>query len=159
MKPREPRRNVVIQARMRSDGAWMDVCIRNISSRGFLLQAASPPPRGTYVEIFRGKHAVIGRVAWSKERRFGIHTQDRMNVDAIIDGSMAGSQQRAAGGERRSSARTPVPVAQQLERSRRISAAFEFGCIVACGAAAALITLNTVRETLSRPLQTIASHL
>jgi hypothetical protein len=163
MKPREPRRKVIIPARMRSDGAWGDVCIRDISSRGLLLQAASPPPRGTYVEIFKARHRIIGRVIWTKERRFGIHTQERLNISAIVEEAAAGDAAPGAAPatERRSDPYrlTAATVARRLERSRRLSAAFQFGCIVACGGAAAMLTASTVQDILSRPLKTISEHL
>src|SRR5690349_16447421 len=84
MKQREPRRNVLIRARMRNGPSWADVNIRNISSRGLMVQAASSPPRGSYVELRRGRHAIVARVAWSNGRRFGVQTQDRLDVDAIV---------------------------------------------------------------------------
>lgn len=167
MKPREPRRKVLIQARIRIDGAWGDVCIRNISSRGLLAQAAAPPPRGSYVEIFRAKHIIIGRVVWRKDRRFGIHTQDRLDISAIVEEpALAGGERGTAPAaglsvERRSDPHrlTAAGVAQRRERSQRISAIFQFACIVACGAMAAAITAGAVLENLSRPLAIVASHL
>lgn len=167
MKPREARRVVLIQARMRVDGVWGDVCIRNISSRGMLLQAASAPPRGTYVEIFRGRHSAIARVVWCSDRRFGIHTRERMDVDALINKPRGRPPQGAAqAGERRLAARfsagpplTITLVAQRLERSRRLSAGIEFGTMVAFALLAGIITLETVGEVLSRPFAAISEHL
>lgn len=61
---------------MRVEGRWTDVCIRDISSRGLLVQAAVAPVRGDYIEIFRADRAIVGRVVWNKDRRFGVQTQD-----------------------------------------------------------------------------------
>lgn len=162
MKPREPRRNVVIPARMRCGGAWTDVCIRNMSSRGLLLQSATPPRRGTYVEILKGRHGIVGRVAWAKDRRFGIHSQNRIDIEAII-GEARGAEaiSQPAGGERRFVARktAAASAAERLERSRRLSAAFQFVCIVLCGAAVAMIIADTVRDTLSRPMKAVSAGL
>lgn len=167
MKPREPRRDVLIQARMRVGGSRCDVCIRNISSRGLLVQAATAPSRGAYVEIFSGPHTIVGRVVWQKNRRFGIQTQDRLDVSMVIELSArlpnARDLRSAArlSGRCRSDrpARTAAEVAQRLERSRRMSAALEFGCLAACGAAAAALTVSVVFETFSRPLESVASQL
>lgn len=66
VKPREERQKVMIKARMRTGVSWHDVCILNLSAHGVGLQAAEPPARGTYVEIRRGPHVIVARVAWSK---------------------------------------------------------------------------------------------
>ena len=167
MKTREPRRSVVIHARMRSDTLWVDVCIRNISSRGLLVQAAGPPPRGTYVEIFRARHVIVGRVVWTKGRRFGIHTQDRLDIGAIIEEpalpkatrGMATPGGRSADRRPDSRRSSAAEVAQRLERSRRMSATLQFGAIISCGVVAAVVMASVVQDTLSRPLESIARHL
>ena len=43
-KPRETRQKVVLPARMRAGAGAVDVCIRDVSSRGMLIQAGVPPP-------------------------------------------------------------------------------------------------------------------
>ena len=167
MKPREPRREVLIQARMRVGGLRYDVCIRNISSRGLLLQAATAPSRGTYVEIFVGPHTIVGRVVWQNSRRFGVQTQDRLNVSMVIAESACLPNARELHSANRHSgrcrsdrpARTAADVAAQLERSRRMSAALEFGCLAACSAAAAALTVSVVFDTFSRPLERVAGQL
>ena len=167
MKPREPRRSVVIQARMRLDGVWSDVCIRNISSRGMLLQAAAAPPRGTYVEIFRGRHSVVAQVRWCKDRRFGIHTRERMDVDAIINEPRGEPRRKAdSGTERRSASRLPdtltstaATLAARADRSRRLSATFQFCTMVGFSLVAAVMILTIVGEIVSRPFAIIAQHL
>jgi hypothetical protein len=144
---------------MRVGMASAEVCIRDISSRGLLLQAAVPPPRGTYIEIFAKSHTVVGRVVWREGRRFGVHTQERMDVAAIAEERAAPSASATGrSGERRSDPHslTTADMAQRLDRSRRMSSVFEFGCVVACGAAAAVIVVSLVEETLSRPLESVA---
>lgn len=162
MKARESRRQVIIPARMRSNGAWGDVCIRNISSRGMLVQAANPPERGTYIEIFKARHIIVGRVMWRKDRRFGIHTRERIDVSSFVEDSALPKSSGAsppAVERRRDTRRQAADVARRLERSRRISAAFQFACVVACSLAAAVITVSAVRENLARPLEAISSRL
>lgn len=82
---RGPRRKVLIRARMRANGPPADICIRDVSRRGMLLQSHAPPPRGTYVEIAQAGLPIVGQVVWSKERRFGISTRDIIDVAALID--------------------------------------------------------------------------
>lgn len=165
MRPRELRLTVLIQARMRYEGNRVQICIRNISSRGLLAQAAAPPPRGAYVEIFMPSQTIVGRVAWSNDRRFGIETQGRLDVGAILKAaSIKGPGEMALPipfADRRSASPklSAQAVSERLERSRRMSAAFQFGCIVACGVAAALLMASAVQETLSRPLESISSYL
>jgi hypothetical protein len=164
MKPREPRRKVLIKARMRLGGAWRDVCIRNISSRGLLLQAASAPSRGTYVELFRGRHLIVARVVWTSEEQFGVHTQDRLNVDAIVtepDLSAVEFTKAVAGDpgfERRSRPRPPSP-AELAERSRLLSRTLEFGCLAAFCISAGMLLFGTVERTLTDPLEIVSAQL
>lgn len=151
---------------MRIDGKWVDVRIHNISSRGLLVQSAIPPPRGSYVEIFKARHTIVARVVWSNDHRFGIHTRERLDVGALV-GEAASNKPGATAPdapslvERRSAPRrlTTEQVTQRLERSRRISSAVEFGTIVACGLMAAMLTFSAVYETLSRPFQKVSNSL
>ena len=80
---RESRRKVLIRASMRAGGPRTDICIRDISPRGLMAQAAAPPPRGTYVDLDCAGHQIIGLVIWRRERRFGIQTRERINVAAL----------------------------------------------------------------------------
>lgn len=166
--PREPRRKVLIRARMRAGHAFVDVCIRDISSRGMLIQGSSSPPRGAYVEIFRGRWSMVARVVWSKDRRFGVVTQDRMDVDAVVEqaanpgaqpapGASAGSAAACPPAERR---RAPRPDPRQnLEASRRRSAAMEFLFVIGCGAAAAVAVASAVHDRLAGTLDDVATNL
>lgn len=151
---------------MRIDGKWVDVRIRNVSSRGLLIQSAAPPPRGSYVEIFKARHTIVARVVWSNDQRFGIHTRERLDVGALVGEAATNKPGTTPPDspplvERRSDPRrlTAAQVTQRLERSRRISSAVEFGAIVACGLIAAILTVSTVYETLSRPFQKVSNSL
>ena len=156
---------MLIQARMRVDGKWVDVRIRNISSRGLLVQSATPPARGSYVEIFKARHTIVARVVWSNDQRFGIQTRERLDVSALVGEPDPKKPREAmspdASLDRRSDPRrlTAAEVTQRLERSRRISGAIEFGAVAMCGAIAAAITVSIVYETLSRPFQKVSSSL
>lgn len=75
---RGERRKVLVRARMRGNGPPVDVCIRDVSARGMLVQAGTPPPRGTFVELSGGGLPVVGQVVWAKDRRFGVQTRDTL---------------------------------------------------------------------------------
>ncbi len=163
MKPREQRHNVLIPARMRTENGWCEVCIGNISSRGMLIKAAPAPPRGTYVEIHRGKHVVVGQVRWIEGRRFGISAQDRIDIRAFIEDPIrARAPGHGTGGtiERRNNARaTQAANDARAERSRQIAATVQFGIFVAGGFAASALLANTAYESLQRPMRTIDGRL
>lgn len=160
MKQRETRHKVLLRARLRSGSAWSDVCIVNISSRGLGLQTAAPPARGTYVEVCKGHHIIIGRVVWTSSHRFGIRTQDQ--IDPL---DVANSNEAAAGGadsagrgpvERR---RSPRNHQQQAETSRFAARAMQFASLAVTGAGAAFLLATVVKAALSAPLAAINAAL
>jgi hypothetical protein len=157
---------VLIEARMRVGGAWMTICIRNISSRGLMAQSASSPAAGTYVEIRRGLHVIVGRIAWSRGRKFGLHTQDRMNVEAVIRdplSSAAGTGTvRLPNGttiaDRRGAVRAPS-IAEQHERSRRWAQSGQSWFFIAVAILCAAMVAQAVYRAVSTPFQTAARSL
>lgn len=160
---REARRQVFLKAKMRANGRPIDICVRNISSRGMLLQAANPPPRGTYIEVHLPGHTVIARVVWTKERRFGIQTREAMNVNAVIgmkggwvSSKLAHTAPRPA---RNRDGPTAVDISRRLQRSRRISAAMEFGVILIFSLTAAAIAGTILYEQLQSTFDNVALHL
>lgn len=166
MTPREPRRKVFVKARIRIGGRWGDVCVRDISSRGLLLQARSAPPRGTYIEVRRGRHTIVARVVWTSDERFGVQAQDRISIDGFVseqdlstlDFSKVSESQ--PGFERRSSPRTSeAQLGQRAEQSRRLSSVLQFGVLTGLGAFAATIAFDIVGQTLSAPLGALSTTL
>jgi hypothetical protein len=161
MKAREPRQKVMIKARMRVSATWNDVCILNISARGMSLQAAAPPPRGTYLEVRRGAHEILARVVWVNHHRFGVRTQESLDVDAVInqpDRSAAPALAIAAGvvPDRR---RAPRSLAERHECSRMLSRAMEFAVIGIFAASAAVAAFGTVSGALERPLAQVSAAI
>lgn len=139
MKKREPRTQVLLRAQMRTDGQRSDVCICNLSSGGMLLQSASPPPRSAYVDVVCGHHAMVGRVIWSSEHRFGVRTRSRIDVEAVV--KAAASSARAGKPEARAgfaaiSEAGAAPMS--ADRGRQLSAAIQYAILGACGIGAAL---------------------
>ncbi len=158
LKIRAPRQKVLIQARMRISAGWFDACILNISERGLMIRAGSaPPPRGSCVELRRGARIIIGRVMWATQDRFGLSTQDKLDVESIIavpDGDGvddASSPATAEPFDRRATVRT----ATDFERSRMWSRAFEFACITIFAVAGCLVAFGAVTQLFAAPMAAV----
>ena len=157
VKPREQRRRVLIRARMRVSATWSDVCILNISSRGMQLQTAKAPARGAYVEIRRGMHVIVGCVAWAKNHRFGVKSQDVMFIDAIVA--------EPGDGESRHGPVAPVPPERRAAPrktsadSKAIGRAMEFACIGLVVLAAAVGLYGAAEKALATPLASVSTAL
>ena len=156
MRPRAPRQKVLLPARACIDGLWHDVCVLNACSRGIGLQAARPPAAGTYLEVRRGAHIVVGRVVWARGRRFGIRTQDGVTSQFLsqspsteIASNAAGNGQHA---ERRASSRI---VTCQHERSRALARAVEFGCVAGVGLIGACLIFSVMEEAVAAPFSVV----
>ena len=162
LKPRDPRRKVMINARMRVGASWNDVCILNISPRGLSMQAAAPPPRGTYLEIRRGTHEIMACVMWANHHRFGVRTQDLLIIEDIIHQpnrtatAPAGAAAVVASSDRRQSQRRAV---ERHENSKMVSRVMEFAVIGIFAASAAVLTFGSVAEALQGPLADVSAAL
>jgi hypothetical protein len=153
---RDPRRKVAIRATMLASGPPADVCIRDISSRGMLLQASAPPQRGTCVEIWCSGHQIVGVVHWCKDRRFGVRLRDRINVHAFEGGAPA----EILDPHGRTAGASPRPAARPGAGSSRARAGGMEFAVVAIFAAALVAALGiTAFETLSRPIDAVSTHL
>ena len=163
-KRRHQRRKVLLPARLKQDSGWSDVCIRDISPKGLLVQGGSPPPRGAYVELRRGAHIIVAKVAWAKNQQFGLTTQDILSVDALI-------QQSGAAGFGRSqataevaqvgiaTARRPPSSQQAAERSRRTSSLIQYVFALILALAAAVMLMEFVRDALNRSVGKVEEAL
>ena len=143
---------------MRAVASWGDVCILNISSRGMQLQAARPPERGSFVEIRRGPHVIIGCVAWTKQHRFGIRSQDVLFVDAIT------AEPGDVEAQRRQPAYTAIdqrvrPRAPNNDSSRLFGRALEFACLGCVAAVGAMALYGAAAEAFAKPLSAVARAL
>ena len=151
---REPRRKVTIRASMRAEGPPLDVCVRDISSRGLMIQTRTPPPRGTYVQIECAGHEIVGIVVWRREHRFGVNTCERIDASALAR-------------ERRPRIATPKPSggvakavsARVTPQGRMFAQRMEFA-VVATFAVVLVGALGAVAfETLSRPIAAVSAAL
>ena len=157
MKPREPRHKVLVRARIKAGAGWHDGCILNVSSRGLMLQAADPPPKGSYLEIRRGALVIVARVMWAKSHRFGVKSQDALPIDAIVrdvEVPVVGEGVRV--GDRRQAARPRLSTAT---RSRHQGRAIEYGFALALAVAAAGFAASEVYGLLSSPVEAVTAAL
>ena len=157
MKPREARKAVMIDARLRQPSGWSDARILNISSRGLMVHAPQAPKRGAYVEICRGQYQMVARVVWVKDRRFGAVTQDVLPVDSITRGIEA--PPRAAPHVERRARPRDAGSRQGHEASRQRARMVEYACAAAFAVAGGALALEAVERALSQPLATVATKL
>lgn len=147
---------------MRTDDGWSDVTICNISSRGLMLKGESSPAKGSYVEIWHRNVCVIGHVRWSHASRFGVRSQDRIDIPALLNSARS---KPPAGIERRSGARAPTrgevgpDVAAKAEANRAIAKVFEWLAISIASAVFAGALVTAVGTALEQPVQRARSAL
>jgi hypothetical protein len=150
---------------MRLGTSWRDVTILNISSRGLLLQSVSPPQRGTYAEVRRGNHVLVARVIWVNGQRFGLRTQDRLDIEGLINELDCSATEfrkvpaTLAPVDRRSARRDPHGLAERHERGRHASRLAQFVCVTTFGALIATAASAAIGEALARPLTILSGTL
>jgi hypothetical protein len=160
VKQREPRRKVMLRARMRCGAEWGDVLIHNMSSRGLLATADTECPRGTIVEIRRIHHVIVGRVVWQKGAYFGIRTQDRIDIDGIVAAKPPlHKPDTGSNDDRRVADRPGASVAEREAASRRFARLFQFAVMILVVGAAGLLLASEVGNVLSHPFAIIGAHL
>lgn len=162
LKPRESRKIVMLAARLRHSEAWVDASILNISSGGLQLHATSPPSRGTYIEVRRGTHVIIGRVVWVKADRFGMCAQDKLAINALIANAPpskpASNDQGGTAVERRVRPRSEA-LEWRYAQSQGKGRSLQFACIAGFGLILAASVYEAVRDTFSKPLSIASMQL
>lgn len=153
MKQREPRQAVMISARVRISNVWVDTQIRNVSSKGMMIDLETPLPRGAYVEIARKEWRTAGRVAWFGDGCCGLQTQDRVRLAELA--SKTGRTMRAS----------DLPAAL-LERkrdplcsSRSFGRMLEMGAVVAAVAGFALFLADSLHQSLAGTVGKVVANL
>ena len=162
MKPRQRRTNVFLRARLRHGPSWSDALIVNASSRGLGLQALSPPRRGEFIEVRKGRACIIAQVMWSDGGRFGVRTQDDVNLDYLTGNPLPGHCARAE-----DMASTTVqlrwkPVrrhSEVAERNRLVAHAGQFVAVGVAAAAAAVGLTDTVHRVVAAPASLIVQAM
>jgi hypothetical protein len=158
MKSREPRKKVVIQARLRAGARWSDACILNLSSRGMLVRSAAAPPRGSYLEIRRGPHVIVAQVVWADTKIFGVRTQDRICSDALVKDVPTGTStpsNQTASIDRRAVPRHSDDYEKHYARAK----SFQFVTLIMLGVAGSFLAFGTVSKTFAAPLDRVNMSL
>lgn len=160
MKAREPRKTVLIKARLRDGATWRDAMILNLSSRGLMIRAEQPPANGSYLELRRGRHVIVARVMWRRDGLCGLRAQDRLPTEAIIaepDASAAGPL--VPGIERRVAPAAKTPRLASHEESRWRARAFEYAGLAVIGLSCAGLAYGAVSHALGAPLAVVENAL
>jgi len=163
LKQREPRLAVVLKARMRDGDGWRDATICNLSSRGLMAKCSASPAKGAYIELCYRGICIVGRVAWSQGSRFGVRTQDKIDIASLLDQSLPkdinrGEASRTAA-PHRSTARPKPDLAAQIAASRHIARAFDWSVVVLGSLVAASFICGAASTALEAPMQKIAAAL
>lgn len=162
MRNRAPRRKVFVQARIRHGAHWDDVRVLDVSSGGFLLQVKKVPPRGTYIELCRGRANFVARVVWTGQEHFGVSTRDEVPVSNFVE---AGATAQQPEGPRTECEERPhrtgrrEATLQLLERNRWRARTIEYASLIGGGAFVALLLIGLLQDALMRPLSMIANAL
>jgi hypothetical protein len=152
---------------MRSGMAWNDIIIKNVSRSGLMAETEGPPKPRSYVEIRRGTQVIVGRVIWSRGRRFGLRVQDEIDIKAIVsEPRLAARPNPAAPGtpdpgepRRELNRRQTERNASRIDRNRQWSRSMQFLVIVALGVTAAGFLGSEVYRLLSVSLEAVTKKL
>jgi hypothetical protein len=161
VKLREPRRNVMIQARVRDGVQWSDALILNMSSRGLLVRSDKSPNRGSYLEIRRGAYVIVARVVWSNAGRFGVQTQDMVPAERLIsdpDATAAAASPRSLVGQQERRA-APRSTEARHGASRQKARLFEFAAVSFVCALVAILVGSAMVEVVAKPLHAAQTAL
>lgn len=160
MKSREPRQTVLIPAQIRGDSAWSEVCIRNVSSQGMMLEMSRPPAPGCYVELRRANVVVVARVMWAEADRCGLRTQAKVDL-----GALAGTKEQASrppghaqGGSERTKHRSDHLI-RTADMARHVALGMQFACGAIFGGTLAILLSTMAYQAVARPFSAIREAL
>jgi len=155
--PREVRRRVVLPARLRTGVQWSDTCILNISSRGLMIHSGKPAPKGSLVELRRGEHVIIARIAWRDGARVGLCAEDRVPIEEIMSvGQSQAFRLAASDGSLVERRKQPRPASLDARLRGR---ALEFLAAGAIAASLAGGAWATTEQAFARPLAEVSAAL
>lgn len=163
LKQREPRQAVSLGARLREYGAWSDIQIANISSRGLMGKASNPPQKGSYIELRRHAQVIVGRVVWQQGECFGVVCQDRIDIDSL-KGSVGSQRKQAQSDQRKISRNVAAPMTMlsaemRVEQSRHLASAFDFLIISLAAVTAAVLIVDAAQNAFSTPMDAVSTAL
>ena len=81
---RTRRSHVLMAASIDADGITLSVKLRNLSSKGALIEAAQLPTVGSEVIFRKNELNLAGRVAWVTANRAGIAFDTLLDPDAVM---------------------------------------------------------------------------
>ena len=99
--PREPRKSLMLAATLDAGGASLPVRIRNMSTRGAMIDGAYLPSPGTMVRLARLSLATSAIVIWRLEGRCGLKLADPVVPDEWVAGVRRGGVPRTNFGQAR----------------------------------------------------------
>jgi hypothetical protein len=153
-KPRERRSPVLLNALLRGGGEERIVRIRNVSSRGMMIEASEAPDVGVTVQVSVGRVAVLGRIVWRKGKQLGFHSRSTINKDRLSKGHSDAQDARRNDAACSASARPDTgPDYRLISRATQFVAGIAF----ALGGFAVIAIL--LHEMLLKPVQALAVHL
>jgi len=78
------RARVLLAAKLYSSLGDLDCRLRDLSSKGALIECTTPPPVGSEVVFVRGKVTIPARVAWAADNRLGIEFEHPIDEQAVL---------------------------------------------------------------------------
>lgn len=128
----EGRSNVFLAATLSAGARQIPVRIRNISTRGALIEGSGLPSAGSQIGLMRGPLSIAGHLAWEGNRAAGLNFDSEIVVADWVRGSGHGGQQRVdqVVAALRASSKIPAapPEESQSASLAAISAALERIC-------------------------------
>lgn len=158
MKAREDRRNVMIPARMRREGRWADVRIRNLSSRGLRVESGLTLTRGSYVELYRHHQIIVARVIWVRGNHSGLRTQDAIDVTGLVTGRADAARVSLRVPDAVRSLPRGRPVTRH-DRSRNLASMLQFVALAVAAGGCAIAGGQAVRDAFGDPIGIVAARL
>ena len=110
-----------------------------------MLQMASPPKPGTYVEITAEGASIAARVIWRREHKCGVRTREKIDVEALVGNSSIKLVERPAAAER---PRRQAGL-QQADAARVLGRAIDFWLVTGGGVVLAICAATAVYQLLS----------
>jgi hypothetical protein len=156
LKKREQRRVVHLKAELRSDAGARPAVICNVALHGLMVKCAEAPARGAFVEVRCEGVIVVGRVVWSQGVRFGLRSQDKIDLAALHATRSSASKTSAKRKEGVRAQRSEVLVRAHLlaaeEQSRNAARLVDWLFVTLAAAAAAVFCASAIYSVVSAPL-------